>query len=85
MNDVVQDEVVDTQQNSEEVADVKVKKAFPISKRTKNDQSRTSVLYTVATVVLYVLAYLPSSLYRSFSASSATILCRTTLSGRSSA
>lgn len=26
MNDVVQDEVVDTQQNSEEVADVKVKK-----------------------------------------------------------
>lgn len=59
MNDVVQDEVVDTQQNSEEVADVNVKKAFPISKRTKNDQSRTSVLYTVATVVLYVLAYLP--------------------------
>lgn len=26
MNDVVQDEVVDTQQNREEVADVKVKK-----------------------------------------------------------
>lgn len=59
MNDVVQDEVVDTQQNREEVADVKVKKAFPISKRTKNDQSRTSVVYTVASVVLYVLAYLP--------------------------
>lgn len=59
INDVVQDEVVDTQQNREEVADVNVKKAFPISKRTKNDQSRTSVLYTVATVVLYVLAYLP--------------------------
>ena len=59
MNNAVQDEIVDTQQNSEEVADTKVDKAFPISKRTKHDQSRTSVLYTVATVVLYVLAYLP--------------------------
>ena len=59
MNNAVQDEIVDTQQNSEEVADTKVDKAFPVSKRTKRDQSRTSVIYTVATVVLYVLAYLP--------------------------
>lgn len=59
MNNAVQDEIVDTQQNNEEVAETKVDKAFPISKRTKNDQSRTSVLYTVASIVLYVLAYLP--------------------------
>jgi len=62
MNNAVQDEIVDTQQNSEEVADVKVDKAFPVSKRTKRDQSRTSVVYSVASVVLYVLSYLPISL-----------------------
>lgn len=33
--------------------------AFPVSKRTKIDQSKTSVLYTVAAILLHVLAYLP--------------------------
>lgn len=33
--------------------------AFPVSKRTKRDQSKTSVLYTVAAILLHVLAYLP--------------------------
>ena len=33
--------------------------AFPVSKRTKKDQSKTSVLYTVAAILLHVLAYLP--------------------------
>lgn len=33
--------------------------AFPVSKRTKRDQSKTSVLFSVAAILLYVLAYLP--------------------------
>lgn len=33
--------------------------AFPVSNRTKRDQSKTSVLYTVAAILLHVLAYLP--------------------------
>lgn len=33
--------------------------AFPVSKRTKKDQSKTSVLYTAAAILLHVLAYLP--------------------------
>ena len=33
--------------------------AFPVSKRTKKDQSKTAVLYTVAAILLHVLAYLP--------------------------
>ena len=33
--------------------------AFPVSERTKKQQSKTSVLYTVASVVLHILAYLP--------------------------
>ena len=33
--------------------------AFPVSKRTKKDQSKTSVLYTGAAILLHVLAYLP--------------------------
>ena len=61
MNNVAVDEnVTNTDQTvGEENETVKVKKAFPISKRTKNDQSKTSVVYTVGSIVLYVLAYLP--------------------------
>ena len=33
--------------------------AFPVSKRTKRDQSKTAVLYSVASILLHVLAYLP--------------------------
>lgn len=33
--------------------------AFPVSNRTKRDQSKTSVLYSVAAILLHVLAYLP--------------------------
>ncbi len=33
--------------------------AFPVSKRTKRDQSKTSVAYTVTAILLYVLAYVP--------------------------
>ena len=33
--------------------------AFPVSKRTKKDQCKTSVLYTLAAILLHVLAYLP--------------------------
>ncbi|MCM1306170.1 MAG: pentapeptide repeat-containing protein [Bacteroides sp.] len=33
--------------------------AFPVSKRTKRDQSKTSVMYTLLAVILYVLAFLP--------------------------
>lgn len=33
--------------------------AFPVSKQTKKDQSKTSVVYTVLSILLYVLAYLP--------------------------
>lgn len=33
--------------------------AFPVSKRTKRDQSKTSVLFSVAAILLYVFAYLP--------------------------
>ena len=33
--------------------------AFPVSERTKKQQLGTSVVYSVASVVLYVLAYLP--------------------------
>ena len=33
--------------------------AFPVSERTKKHQLGTSVVYSVASVVLYVLAYLP--------------------------
>lgn len=33
--------------------------AFPVSKRTKRDQSKTSVLFSVAAILLHVLAYLP--------------------------
>lgn len=33
--------------------------AFPVSKRTKRDQSKTSVLFSVAAIILHVLAYLP--------------------------
>lgn len=40
-------------------ADGNVIPAFPVSKRTKRDQSKTSVLYTTASVLLHVLAYLP--------------------------
>lgn len=32
---------------------------FPVSKRTKRDQSKTSVLFSVAAILLHVLAYLP--------------------------
>ena len=61
LNNVAVDEnVTNTDQTvGEENETVKVKKAFPISKRTKNDQSKTSVVYTVGSIVLYVLAYLP--------------------------
>ena len=33
--------------------------AFPVGKRTKRDQSKTSVLFSVAAILLHVLAYLP--------------------------
>ena len=33
--------------------------AFPVSKRTKRDQSKTYVLFSVAAILLHVLAYLP--------------------------
>lgn len=33
--------------------------AFPVSERTKKDQSKTSVLYTLIAVILHVLAFLP--------------------------
>lgn len=33
--------------------------AFPVSNRTKRDQSKTSVLFSVAAILLHVLAYLP--------------------------
>lgn len=33
--------------------------AFPVSKRTKRDQSKISVLFSVAAILLHVLAYLP--------------------------
>lgn len=33
--------------------------AFPVSKRTKRDQSKTSVLFSVAAILLHMLAYLP--------------------------
>lgn len=33
--------------------------AFHVSKRTKRDQSKTSVLFSVAAILLHVLAYLP--------------------------
>lgn len=33
--------------------------AFPVSDRTKKEQFNTSVIYTVASVVIYLLAYLP--------------------------
>ena len=33
--------------------------AFPVSKRTKRDQSKTSVLFSVAAILLHALAYLP--------------------------
>ena len=33
--------------------------AFPVSKRTKRDQSKTSVLFSVSAILLLVLAYLP--------------------------
>lgn len=33
--------------------------AFPVRKRTKRDQSKTSVLFSVAAILLHVLAYLP--------------------------
>ncbi len=33
--------------------------AFPVSKRTKRDQRKTSVLYSAASVLLHILAYLP--------------------------
>ena len=33
--------------------------AFPVSKRTKRDQRKTSVLFSVAAILLHVLAYLP--------------------------
>ncbi len=36
-----------------------IDKAFPVSKRTLRDQSKTSVGYTAAAIVLYVLAMLP--------------------------
>lgn len=51
---------VEIENNDEiELNDVKVDKAFPVSKRTKRDQSKTSVVFTVLSIVLYVLAYLP--------------------------
>lgn len=56
------EQVADVEQSDETVVENKKKKldkAFPISKRTKGDQSKTSVLYSVSSVVLYVLAYLP--------------------------
>ena len=40
-------------------ADGNVIPAFPVSKRTKRDQSKTAVLYSVASILLHVLAYLP--------------------------
>lgn len=33
--------------------------AFPVSNRTKRDQSKTSILFSVAAILLHVLAYLP--------------------------
>ncbi|MDE7373408.1 MAG: hypothetical protein K2N18_05025, partial [Clostridia bacterium] len=33
--------------------------AFPVSKRTKKDQSKTSVIYTLLAVLLHVLAFVP--------------------------
>lgn len=41
------------------VDEIKVDKAFPISKRTKRDQSKTSVAFSVVSIILYVLAYVP--------------------------
>lgn len=40
-------------------ADGNVIPAFPVSNRTKRDQSKTSVLFSVAAILLHVLAYLP--------------------------
>ena len=40
-------------------ADGNVIPAFPVSNRTKKDQSKTSVLFSVAAILLHVLAYLP--------------------------
>ena len=58
------EQVADAEQSVENEQPVentkkKLDKAFPISKRTKGDQSKTSVMYSVSSVVLYVLAYLP--------------------------
>ena len=40
-------------------ADGNVIPAFPVSNRTKRDQSKTSVLFSVAAILLHMLAYLP--------------------------
>lgn len=40
-------------------ADGNVIPAFPVSNRAKRDQSKTSVLFSVAAILLHVLAYLP--------------------------
>ncbi len=50
------------EENNDVLADmneVTVDKAFPVSNRTKRDQSKTSVAFTVVSILLYVLAYLP--------------------------
>lgn len=33
--------------------------AFPVSERTKKDQSKTSVVYTLIAVLLHILAFIP--------------------------
>jgi hypothetical protein len=53
---VVQDEQCDMLNRDE---NGNVIPAFPVSKRTKRDQSKTSVLFSVAAILLHVLAYLP--------------------------
>lgn len=52
----VQDEQCDMLNHD---ADGNVIPAFPVSNRTKRDQSKTSVLFSVAAILLHVLAYLP--------------------------
>lgn len=71
MNEQVMNEEMNQDLQNEQVAldeqddmlnrdkDGNVIPAFPVSKRTKRDQSKTSVLFSVAAILLHVLAYLP--------------------------
>lgn len=71
MSEQVMNEEMDQDLQNEQVAldeqddmlnrdkDGNVIPAFPVSKRTKRDQSKTSVLFSVAAILLHVLAYLP--------------------------